>query len=172
MWLLELLDLVLPWEADQHGIESRTISGLPGIVFSPFLHADFAHLLANTIPFLILGSLVAWRSAGSFWLITITITVLGGLSVWLLGPANVITLGASGLIFGFLTYLITAGILTRHWLDIAVGLASLFVYGGLFWATLPFGVSEGVSWLAHLAGAVAGVVSALWFARRTTKAKE
>ncbi len=165
MWLLEIVDLVLPGDLDEYGIESREVDGLTGVVASPFLHADFAHLMANTVPFLILGSIVALRYPQKFWRIAITITVLGGLGVWLFGPSNTITIGASGVVFGFLTYLVTAGILTRHWLDVVIALGVLFVYGGILVGALPFGVSTGVSWQAHLMGALAGIAAALLFAR-------
>ncbi|MGB3015056.1 MAG: rhomboid family intramembrane serine protease [Candidatus Nanopelagicales bacterium] len=166
MWLLEILDAALPGDLDQFGIESRDVDGLTGVAASPFLHADFAHLMANTVPFLILGSIVALRNPRRFWPIVITITVVGGFAVWLLGPTNTVTIGASGVVFGFLTYLITAGILTRHWLDVVIAVGVLFVYGGILIGALPFGVSSGVSWLAHLTGAAAGVLAAFLFARQ------
>lgn len=166
MWFLEILDAALPGDLDQFGIESRDVDGLTGVAASPFLHADFAHLMANTVPFLILGSIVALRNPGRFWPIVITITVAGGFAVWLLGPSNTVTIGASGVVFGFLTYLITAGILTRHWLDVVIAVGVLFLYGGILIGALPFGVSSGVSWLAHLTGAAAGVLAAFLFARQ------
>ncbi|HPE13505.1 MAG: rhomboid family intramembrane serine protease [Actinobacteria bacterium] len=166
MWLLEILDAALPGDLDQFGIESRDVDGLTGVAASPFLHADFAHLMANTVPFLILGSIVALRKPRRFWPIVITITVVGGFAVWLLGPTNTVTIGASGVVFGLLTYLITAGILTRHWLDVVIAVGVLFVYGGILIGALPFGVSSGVSWLAHLTGAAAGVLAAFLFARQ------
>ena len=166
MWLLEILDAALPGDLDQFGIESRDVDGLTGVAASPFLHADFAHLMANTVPFLILGSIVSLRKPRRFWPIVITITVVGGFAVWLLGPTNTVTIGASGVVFGLLTYLITAGILTRHWLDVVIAVGVLFVYGGILIGALPFGVSSGVSWLAHLTGAAAGVLAAFLFARQ------
>ena len=166
MWLLEILDAALPGDLDQFGIESRDVDGLTGVAASPFLHADFAHLMANTVPFLILGSIVALRKPRRFWPIVITITVVGGFAVWLLGPTNTVTIGASGVVFGLLTYLITAGILTRHWLDVVIAVGVLFVYGGILIGALPFGVSSGGSWLAHLTGAAAGVLAAFLFARQ------
>ncbi len=166
MWVLEIVDTALPADLDQFGIESRDVDGLTGVAASPFLHADFAHLMANTVPFLILGSIVALRNPKRFWPIAITITVVGGLGVWLLGPSNAITIGASGVVFGFLTYLITAGILTRHWLDVVIALGVLLLYGGILAGALPFGVADGVSWLAHLTGAAAGVLAAFLFARQ------
>jgi membrane associated rhomboid family serine protease len=171
MWLLEIIDLALPGDLDAYGIESRDTDGLPGVLAAPFLHADFAHLMANTVPFLILGSLVAWQYYERFWLITGTIVVGSGIGVWLVGPGNAITIGASGVVFGYLTFLRAAGIFTRHWVDLVIGLAVLFVYGGLLLGALPFGVGPGVSWQAHLMGALAGVLAAFWFARRPAPAQ-
>ncbi len=171
MWILEILDVVLPGDLDRFGIDSRDTGGLPGILAAPLLHADFAHLMANTVPFLLLGSLVAYRYYERFWLITATIVVGSGIGVWLIGPANAITIGASGVVFGYLTFLMAAGIFTRHWLDVVIGLAVLFVYGGLLMGALPFGVGPGVSWQAHLMGALAGVLAAFWFARRPVPAR-
>lgn len=171
MWLLEIVDLALPGDLDRFGIESRDTDGLPGVLAAPFLHADFAHLMANTVPMLILGGLVAWRYFERFWLITATIVVGSGLGVWLIGPANAITIGASGVVFGYLTFLISAGVFTRHWVDVLVGLGVLFVYGGLLFGALPFGVAAGVSLQAHLMGAAFGVLAAFWFARRPAPAQ-
>ena len=169
MWLLELVDVLLQGSLDSFGIRSRDVDGLVGVPLSPLLHAGFGHLAANTVPFIVLGLLVAWRSDGKIWWITLTIALLGGLGVWLLGPADAITIGASGVVFGFFAYLVTAGILTRHWLDILVGVIVLLVYGGLIWGMLPFTVGPQVSWLAHLMGAAAGVAAAFIFARPRTR---
>jgi membrane associated rhomboid family serine protease len=168
MWAAELVDAVLPYDADQLGIESRSISGLLGIPLAPFLHGGFGHLMANTLPFVVLGLLVSWRAGSAFWPVVITVVVGSGLGVWLLGPANTVTLGASSLVFGFLTYLIAAGFRTRHWIDVVVGIAVVIVYGSLLWGALPFFVAPGVSWLGHLCGAASGVLAAFLFAERPT----
>lgn len=168
MWALEIIDAILPADLDGYGIESRETDGLTGIVAAPFLHADFAHLMANTVPFLILGCLVALRF-DRFWAITATIVVGSGLGVWLVGPANSITIGASGVVFGYLCFLLVAGALTRNWVDVLIGLGVLFLYGGLLVGALPFGVGPGVSWQAHLLGAIAGVVAAVLFARQPNR---
>lgn len=169
MWLVEIADWILPAQLDAYGIESRSVDGLPGILASPMLHVDFAHLLANTVPFLILGSIVALRNPRRFWPIVITITVVGGLGVWLLGPSDAITVGASGVVFGLLTYLLTAGLLTRHWIDVSISLVILLLYGGILAGALPFAAPPGVSWLAHLMGALAGVLAAILFAPRKAR---
>lgn len=164
MWILEAIDVLLQGGLDAFGIRSREVDGLVGVPLSPLLHDGFGHLAANTVPFIVLGLLVAWRSDGKIWWITLTVALLGGLGVWLLGPANAVTIGASGLVFGFFAYLVTAGILTRHWLDILVGVIVLLLYGGLVWGMLPFTVGPQVSWLAHLMGAAAGVAAAFLYA--------
>lgn len=166
MWVVEIIDAVLPLAVDQWGIVGRTTSGLVGVVLSPFLHAGFAHLMANTVPFLVLGVLVAWRSRERFWAVLTLIAVGGGLGVWLLTSPTTLTIGASGVVFGMAAYLVAAGLLTRHWLDIAVAVGVVLVYGTMFAGVLPFGVPAGVSWLAHLTGALAGVGAAFAFARR------
>jgi membrane associated rhomboid family serine protease len=166
MWALEILDVLLRGALDNFGIESRTTNGLFGILLSPFLHGGFAHLIANTLPFLLLGLLVSWRSDGRIWLITILIAVVGGLAVWLFGPPATVTIGASGLIFGYLGYILAAGFLTRHWLDIVIAVVVLVVYGSALWGVLPFAVAANVSWLAHLTGFAAGVLAAFVFAKR------
>lgn len=166
MWLSEVADYVLPVNADMYGILPRTLDGLDGILWAPFLHAGFGHLMSNTVPLLVLGLLVAWRAGRALWKVLVTIVVLGGFGVWLLSPPDVITIGASGLVFGLLGYLLAAGIISRHLVDILLAVGVLLVYGSTLWAATPFGVGAGVSWLAHLAGFAAGAVAALWFAPR------
>lgn len=166
MWVAEVVDTVLPLTMDLWGIQGRTVSGLPGVVLAPFLHAGFAHLVANTLPFLVLGMLVAWRTRERLWAVLGLVTVGGGLAVWLLTSPTTVTIGASGVVFGLAAYLVTAGVLTRHWLDIAIAVFVVLVYGSMAAGVLPFGVPPGVSWLAHLTGALAGVAAAFAFARR------
>lgn len=166
MWVVELVDAVLPLTLDQFGIVGRTAVGLPGVLAAPLLHGGFAHLLANTVPFLVLGSLVAWRSRDRFLAVLGVIVVLGGLGVWLLTSPTTVTIGASGALFGFAAYLVAAGVLTRHWVDVAVAVGVVLVYGTMLAGVLPFAVPPGVSWLGHLTGALAGVVAAVAFAPR------
>ena len=167
MWVAELIDLVLPYDADALGIRSRSLAGLPGIVLAPLLHLGFAHLVANTVPLVVLGLLVSWRAGRLFWPVVGTIVLLGGAGVWALGAPGVVTLGASGLVFGLLTYLLTAGVLTRHWLDVLIAVGVLLTYGSLLWGALPMAVPDGVSWLGHLCGAAAGTIAAFAFAQRS-----
>lgn len=172
MWAIEVVDAVLPVALDQWGIVGRSSGGAVGVLAAPFLHAGFGHLIANTLPFLVLGMLVAWRAAGRFWVVLLVVVVVGGLGVWLLSSPTTLTVGASGVVFGFAAYLITAGVLTRHWLDILIAIGVVLVYGTMFSGVVPFGVPDGVSWLAHLTGALAGVLAAFWFAPRQRGASD
>lgn len=158
MWVLEVLDLVLPADLDQYGIRARDAEGLTGIAVSPLLHHGFAHLFANSVPFLLLGALVAAGGRRRFWEATATITLIGGLGTWLISPEHSVTVGASGVIFGYLAYLLARAVFARRAVDVIVAVVVLFLYGTLLVGVLP-GV-PGVSWQAHLMGAVAGVVAA------------
>lgn len=160
MWVLEFADLLLPGDLDYFGIRPRSLPGLSGIFFAPLLHVGFSHLVANTVPFLVLGCLVALGGQGRFWRVTVIVTVLSGLGVWLLGGTGTVTVGASGLIFGYLGYLLVFGARTRNLLDITIAVIVALVYGGVLGGALPWMVGHGVSWLGHLCGAAAGVVAA------------
>jgi membrane associated rhomboid family serine protease len=162
--LEEFVDGLLGHPLDAFGIRPRSIDGLLGIPLAPFLHASFAHLMANTLPFIVLGWFVLLRETSHFFWVTLGVTVLGGLGVWLFGQSGSIHLGASGLVFGYLGYLMLGG-----WFERRIGtiLGSLFVailYGSLVFGVLPG--TPGVSWESHLFGFLAGVFMAWLLARK------
>ena len=159
MWIAEGVDTVLGQRLDQLGIEPRDVDGLTGVVAAPFLHAGFGHLLANSAGLLVLGLLLAVTTR-SFWLICALITVLGGLAVWVLGPAGTLHIGASGLVYGIAAYLVARGVRTRRVLDVVIAGIVVLAYSGLALGVLPG--QPGVSWQSHLFGALAGVAVA-WF---------
>ena len=159
MWIAEGVDTVLGQRLDQLGIEPRDVDGLTGVVAAPFLHAGFGHLLANSAGLLVLGLLLAVTTR-SFWLICALITVLGGLAVWVLGPAGTLHIGASGLVYGIAAYLLARGVRTRRVLDVVIAGIVVLAYSGLALGVLPG--QPGVSWQSHLFGALAGVAVA-WF---------
>lgn len=167
LWLLEIADQLTGERLDYYGIHAREIDWLPGIFTSPFLHAGFDHLISNSLPFWVLGFLVLLGGLAR-WLITTLIAVVSsGLSAWLLTPADTIVVGASGLIFGWLTYLLARGIWSRSARQILVAVGVLVVYGGLIWGVLPS--QTGVSWQAHLGGAIGGVLAAWLLHRRVSR---
>jgi membrane associated rhomboid family serine protease len=158
-WVLELGDFLVPgrW-MDMHGIQPRTLSGLWGILFAPVLHGSFAHLMANTIPFLVLGFLVMLRGLGTFVGVSLMVIVLGGLMVWLLAPGNSIHIGASGLIFGYIGYLLARGYFERNFSSLGIAALVALLYGGALWGVLPGQI--GISWQGHLFGFLSGVATA------------
>lgn len=161
LWAIEVVDLLVFQGAldVDGGIIPRQLDGLDGIAFSPLLHANWAHLGANTVPFLVFGFLVLANGLGQFLAVTAFIWVLGGAMVWLTGSAGV-TVGASGVIFGWLAFLLVRGFFARPraWGQIGLAVVLLLVYGGVLWGVLPG--TPGVSWQAHLFGALAGVLAA------------
>ena len=109
LWALEFYEAGTGQQLDRDGIVPRTESGLEGILWAPLLHGGFPHLIGNTLPFVIFGFLVLANGLGRFVLVTAVIWVLSGLGVWLVAPAGSITIGMSGVIFGWLTYLLVRG---------------------------------------------------------------
>lgn len=158
LYAIEAVDAAAPAELDSAGIEPRSADGLWGVVFAPVLHADWAHLSANTIPLLVLGFLVLVSGIGRGLAATAIIWIVGGLGTWLTAGAGFVHIGASILVFGWLTYLITRGIFTRQANQIVIGVIVLFVYGSILWGVLPS--DPRVSWQGHLFGAVGGVLAA------------
>src|SRR5215208_5258157 len=158
-WVMELGDALIPgrW-LDSHGIQPRTLSGLWGILLAPLLHGGFAHLIANTVPFLTLGFLVMLRGLGTFIGVSLLVIVLGGLGVWLLAPGNTIHIGASGLIFGYIGYLLARGYFERNFSSLGIAALVALLYGGALWGVLPGQL--GISWQGHLFGFLSGVTTA------------
>jgi membrane associated rhomboid family serine protease len=167
MWALEIVDAIVPRKLDQYGIQPRSDEGLLGIIAAPFLHGGFAHLIANTMAFIVLGLLVVWASK-SYWAVTFGVIVLGGLGVWLIASPISVHFGASGLVYGYAAFLVAWGFFTRHTRDIVIGILVALAYGGLVTGLLP--TQSGVSWQGHLFGAVAGIVMASWLSRRRRRA--
>ncbi|MBK6855192.1 MAG: rhomboid family intramembrane serine protease [Microthrixaceae bacterium] len=157
MWLVEIVDLIPRTSFDRWGIQPREVQGLVGVVTMPFLHDGFGHLISNTVPFLILGAMVAAGGVARYFVVTGIVTLVAGVGVWLLGPDDTVHIGASALVFGYLTYLLSRGFYERKVMNLVVGLVVLFLYGGVLWGVLP---RPGISWQGHLFGAVGGVLAA------------
>ncbi len=163
MWLLEVVDVIAGNRLDAYGIEPRSTEGLPEIVSAPFLHFGFDHLISNTVPFAVMGAAIALGGAARVVLVTAIVAAISGLGVWLVAPAGTITLGASGLVFGYATFLLFRGLFNRSALEIAIGVVVGVVWGtALLGGLLP---QEGISWQGHFFGAVGGLVAARALAR-------
>jgi membrane associated rhomboid family serine protease len=165
LFAIELVDMQLDHRLDwAGGIKPRVITGLDGILFAPLLHAGFAHLLANSVPLILMGTFVLADGAKRFLLSTALIAVVSGLGVWFLGPADSLTVGASGVIFGYLGVLLMRGLVERSWWNIAVGVLIALLYGWQLIGVLP--TDERISWQAHLFGFIGGLIAAVVFRRR------
>lgn len=164
MWILEIIDqFILRGALNSLGIIPRTVIGLRGLLFSPLLHGDFAHLMANTIPFLTLGWLVMVRETSDFLIVTAITMVLGGLGVWLFGAPYSVHIGASGVIFGYLGFLLFRGYFERSFPAILLSLIVGFLYGGIIWGVLPG--QPGISWEGHLFGFIGGAIAARFLSK-------
>lgn len=165
LFAIEAIDVAMGGRLDQNGIVPRRISGLDGILWAPFLHADFAHLIGNVIPGAVLGFLLLM--SGRFLGVTAIVWLVSGVGVWLTGPSASVTVGASGIVFGWLTYLLVRGVFNRDLWQVLGGVVLLAVYGGILWGMLPQGGA--VSWQGHLFGAGGGVLAAWMLSDRRSR---
>ncbi|WP_188197023.1 rhomboid family intramembrane serine protease [Nonomuraea sp. SYSU D8015] len=165
MWVVEGVDFVLNGALDQFGILGWDPEGLAGILFAPFLHGGFAHLMANSLPLLVLGFLAGLRDVGKFLWASLIIILIGGLGTWVTSP-DVYTVGASGLVFGYFGYIMARGVFDRRLLDIVIAVGVGIAYWGILAGLLPN--QQGISWQGHLFGLIGGVVAG-WVLRRKKK---
>lgn len=158
MWFVEAINTIDSNRLDSDGIEARSISHFWGILTSPFIHASFQHLMDNTVPFVFLGVIIALHGARRLLLVTAFIILIGGLGTWLIGPGHTSTIGASGVVFGYATYLLTRGLFDRSIWELGVGIVVGVVWGAVLLSSLV--PHSGISWQAHLCGGIAGVIVA------------
>lgn len=167
MWLIELVDILVFRQAlNIYGILPRQIIGLRGILFAPFLHGGLGHLIANTLPFLILGWFVMLRETSDFFVVTGITMLVSGLGVWLFGSPG-LHIGASGIIFGYLGFLLLRGYFERNIPSILLSLIVGVLYGSAIWGVLP--LQQGISWEGHLFGFIGGVLAARLLTRPKKK---
>lgn len=158
MWIVELINSLDGQRLDADGIISRRLSGLPGILSAPFLHTGFAHLIANSVPLAILGLVIALGGVGEVIAVTVIVALVSGLGAWALSGSGTDTIGASGVVFGYATFLMARGAFTRSVAQIAVGVIVAVVFGGaLLLSVVP---QAGISWQDHVFGAIGGVLAA------------
>ncbi len=165
MWSVEvwdwLLSLLFPSNhigvsfLDSFGIRPRTLRGIPGILLAPFLHRDFAHLSANTLPLLGLSFILALTGMKRFFAATLIIVLVTGSAVWVFGRSNAIHLGASGIVFGYLGFLLVKGFIEKRARWIAVSILLGFLYSGFMYNMLPS--DRTVSWESHFFGFLSGI---------------
>lgn len=158
LWVIEIVNSASGGDLTDDGIRPRQLGGLWGVLWAPLLHANFTHLESNTIPLLVLGFLVLLGGLVRFGVVTATVWLVSGIGVWIVGGSNTVVVGASGIAFGWLAYIIVRGVFTRSFLQLALGVVILVIYGSLLWGVLPG--QPGVSWQGHLFGALGGVLAA------------
>jgi membrane associated rhomboid family serine protease len=164
LWAIEILNVVNDYSLNRFGLKPRRLDGLDGIVTMPFLHAGVGHLFANTFPFIIIGWMVLIGGVREFSWATLIIVLAGGAATWVVGPSHLVdghhvtVVGASGLVFGWLAYLLARAYFARKAMWIIAAIFALFFFGGLFGGLLPNVHSE-VAWQAHVCGFAAGVVA-------------
>lgn len=164
MWVVEAADQVIqatvgPPGLDDDGVVPLNSDGLLGILFQPFLHGDWSHLIGNSIALLVLGSIIAMSGLSPLIRVTLVSWLVSGVVSWLLGGVGTVHIGASGIVFGYIFYVIVRGLFTRRFVHLLIGLLIGFYYGLEAIAGLS-PMLEGVSWQGHLGGAIGGVMSA------------
>ena len=167
-WILEVADALVFSHSircganltglDCYGIRPQSIPGLSGILFAPLLHGGFAHLMANSIPFLTLGWLTMVQETSDFYLASIASALIGGLGVWMFGAPNSVHIGASILVYGYLGFLLLRGYFQKNMLSIGVSIFVAIAYGSFIWGVFPSQL--GVSWQGHLFGFIGGAIAA------------
>jgi membrane associated rhomboid family serine protease len=163
LWIVEIINLVLGGALDRYGIRPRDVNGLSGILWAPFIHLSVDHLLANSGPFVVLSAIVLLRGVRQFVLVSLFVMLVGGLGAWLIGRPFSVEVGASGVIFGYLGYLLARGMIERSLGAVLTSLLVLMVYGGALWGLLP--TQPGVSFEGHISGFASGGLAA-WLAHR------
>ena len=164
MWIFFIVSWLTGGLVLSLGIIPRTTIGLRGILFAPVLHGSLAHILANSIPFAILGWMVMLRDARHFLTVTLVAMLSSGLMAWLLGAPGSVHVGASGVIFGYIGFLMLSGWYARSALAIFLSVLVTVVWGSVVLGVMPG--QEGISWQAHLGGFIGGVVAARSYRQR------
>ncbi|NWG27165.1 MAG: rhomboid family intramembrane serine protease [Ignavibacteriaceae bacterium] len=160
LWLVHLLSLLFSEDLSKLGLLPRNLVGLLGIFTSPLIHADFSHLISNTIPLIVLGYIIFSFYPKVSYILFIFIYFFTGLLVWIFAR-QVFHIGASGVVYGFVSFLFFSGIFRRDNTSIALALVITFLYGGLVWGMIPGW--KGISWESHLFGAITGLIAAYLF---------
>jgi len=163
-WLVFAATMLTGGALFTFGIIPRTTLGLRGILFAPFLHGSVNHIVANSIPFVILGWLVMLRDARHFIPVTVAAMIASGMTAWLLGAPGSVHIGASGVVFGYLGFLMLSGWFARSLGSILISVAVTLVWGSVVIGVLPG--NAGISWQAHLGGFLGGVFAARQFRKR------
>jgi membrane associated rhomboid family serine protease len=161
MWLVKIIEILFETDLSRFGIFPLTLRGLPGILFSPFIHADFTHLFNNSVPLFLLSLALFYFYSEVAVKVFVWTYLFTGILVWIAGR-EAWHIGASGLIYGLASFLFFSGIIRRYFRLIALSLIIVFLYGSMVWGLFP-GVYKNVSWESHMLGFISGAVLAVWY---------
>lgn len=157
IWVVHIINTLLGGSLTYFGVHPLDVSSLPYIFTSPFLHASFSHLIANTVPAGLFIFLIALSGYRVLWEVSLIVVVIEGLGTWFFGGIGTDHVGASGMIYGWLAYLVIRGLFNRSFVQVVLGVVLGFTYGSLIWGVLP--TQPGISWQGHLFGAIGGIVA-------------
>jgi membrane associated rhomboid family serine protease len=169
MWAVKIIEMNFKVSFVQFGVFPQTLSGLKGIIFSPFIHKDFTHLINNSYPILILGGMLFAFYKKIAPQLLAWLFFISGFWLWIIGRSS-FHIGASGVIYALASFLFVSGIIRKNPRLSAVSMVIIFLYGSMIWGVLP--TKEGVSWEGHLAGMVAGIIVALFYKNEGPKRKK
>src|ERR1700722_11636898 len=168
LWIIQIANVIDHYGlVTEFGIRSRSLSGLPDIFTAPFIHLSWTHIEANSGPLFIFGFLAAYRGVVRFLGLTLLVIVTSGFAAWLTAPTGAIGVGASGVVFGYLGYILVRGIFDRHLIDLIIGAVMALCFAYQFTVLLPH---QGIGWQDHIGGLVAGVVGG-WVFRDRSRAR-
>jgi len=169
LWIIHLTAQFIGLDLYKMGLLPRNTTGLLGIVTAPLIHGDFSHLISNTFPLIILGWIILFFYPKVSYFLFIFIYLVTGLLVWIFAR-QVYHIGASGIVYGFVSFLFFSGLFRKDNTSITLALIITFLYGGIVWGMLPG--MKGISWESHLLGAVTGLVAAYLFRKVDPPAKK
>ena len=173
MWVVKVAEMAFSVDLGRWGLQPQTIQGLIGILTMPFLHGSWEHLMANSVPILVLGTALYYcypTLANRIMLIT---WLGSGLLTWCIGSPDSTHVGASALIYGLNLFLIISGFIRGNRMLIVISLIMVFLYGSFLWGMIPaFAIPQHISWEGHLSGAVTGVLLAFFYRRQGPQKEE
>jgi membrane associated rhomboid family serine protease len=168
IWALQIVNwLDHYWLSRDFGLVTRDPSRLPDIFTAPLLHTSFTHIEDNSAPLFFLGFLAAYRGIRKFVAVTLLIVVTSGLGGWLFSPSHTVTVGASGVVFGYFSYVVVRGLVERHVLDVIAAVVVAVSYWSILRGVLPD--DPHISWQEHLFGLLGGIAAAFLFRQRSSR---
>lgn len=159
LWIILLLSTVFE-SITSLGIRPRSVSGIIGIFTSPLIHRDMAHLIANSTGLFFLGLIFLGLEQSRAGFIIIPIYLFSGLGTWIIGRPDSNHIGASGVVYGLMGYLLTIGFFRKNVWTILLSILIFVLYGGTLWGIVPIINGVHVSWEGHLCGFLAGILTA------------